>query len=157
MLQSLLEDRFKLKVHRESRELSKYVLTVNKKAKLTPAQDGEMIVKIEQKSFPVRAGGCGTTLWLEGARVICHAVGMEKIVAEFSNLLQAPISDQTELSGTYDLNLLYLPDSRRLDPNAPPVPTLQEAVQQELGLKLEKVKGPVDVLVIDHMEKPSEN
>jgi len=157
MFQSLLEDRFKLKVHRETREVPLYELTINKKAKLTPAQEGEMIVKIENRSVPARAGTCGTSLWAEGAHVICHAVGMEKITAQFSNTLSAPVADRTGLAGKYDLNLLYLPESRRLDPNAPPGPTLQDAVLQDLGLKLEKTKGPVEVLVIDHIEKPSEN
>jgi uncharacterized protein (TIGR03435 family) len=71
--------------------------------------------------------------------------------------LTAPVVDRTGLTGTYDVNVRYIPDSRKLDPDVPPGPTFEQALQEELGLKLEKGKGKVEVLVIDHLEKPSEN
>ena len=89
--------------------------------------------------------------------MICHAAGMETITSQLSGLLQSPVTNHTALSGKYDLDLLYLPDNRKLEADAPPVPLLVDAVQESLGLKLEKVNGSVDVLVIDHLEKPSAN
>jgi uncharacterized protein (TIGR03435 family) len=158
MFQSLLEDRFKLKVHREMRDIPEYILTIAKgKVKLGAPREGPMTVTIEGKSFPVRVGACSTTMWVEGAHLICHAAAMDKIVAELSGTLQSPVADHTGLTATYDLNVLYLPDNRQLDPDAPPSPPLPQAIQEELGLKLEKGKGPVEVLVIDHIEKPSPN
>jgi len=158
MFQSLLEDRFKLKVHRETREITGYELTIiNGKSKLTPAHDGEMPTTIEGRTFNVHPGRCMTTLWREGAHFTCHAATMDKIIAELSRLLHAPVVDRTRLTGTYDFNLLYLPDDRALQPDAPPVPTLEEAVRQELGFALKKGKTPTEVIVVDHLEKPSAN
>ena len=157
MFQSLLEDRFKLKVHHETREIPEYQLTIAKKAKLTSAREGEMTLTIEGRTFPARAGACSTTSWREGNHIACHAAGMETITSQLSGLLQSPVTDHTGLTGKYDLDVLYLPDNRKLEADAPPAPSLVDAVQESLGLKLEKVKGAVDVLVIDHLEKPSEN
>jgi uncharacterized protein (TIGR03435 family) len=61
------------------------------------------------------------------------------------------------LTETYDVHIRYLSDDRLLDPDVEPGPTLPQALQEELGLKLERKKTPVNMLVIDHMEKPSEN
>jgi uncharacterized protein (TIGR03435 family) len=158
MLQSLLEDRFKLKVTRETRELPEYELTVAKsKAKLTPASEKPMSITIEGRTFSPEPGKCGTTLWRDGTRLVCHSAGMEAVVAAVSAALHAPVSDRTGLTGTYDLNVRYMPDDRRLETDAPGGPSISETLQEDLGLKLEKGKGPVEVLVIDHMEKPSGN
>jgi len=73
MFQSLLEDRFKLKVHHETRDIPEYELTIAKgKAKLTPAREGDMTVTIEGRTFPARAGACSTTLWNEGGHIVCR-------------------------------------------------------------------------------------
>lgn len=97
-----------------------------------------MSVTLEGRTLSTREGTCGTSLWKEGNHIVCHAVGMGRIVAEFSNLLQAPLEDRTGLT-------------------APFVPSLQDAIQEELGLKIEKGKTPVEVLVVELFEKPSEN
>ena len=158
MFQSLLEDRFKLKVHREKRDIPEYHLTAAKgKPRLTPSREGPLTLTIKGRPLTQPAGTCGTSLWLEGSHVVCHAAGMTTIASQFSSLVAAPVADQTGLTGTYDVNLLYIPDDRQLKPDGPPGPSLAEAIQRELGLKFEKGKGPVEVLVIDHMEKPSEN
>lgn len=158
MFQSLLEDRFKLKVHRETRDIPEYELTVAKsKPKLKPSREGPMTLTIQEKSFTQRAGTCGTSSWLEGLHTVCHAADMATIAGHFSGLLGAPVADQTGLTGTYDVNFLHIPDDRQLQPDAPPGPSLAQAIKEELGLKLEKGKGPVEVIVIDHLEKPSEN
>lgn len=158
MFQSLLEDRFKLKVHRETRYVPKYELTVAKgKPKLRPSREGPMTLTIEGTSFTQRAGTCGSSGWLEGRHTVCHAADMATIAGHFSGLLGTPVADQTGLTGAYDVSFLYIPDDRQLQPDAPPGPSLAEAIKEELGLKLEKGKGPVEVIVIDHLEKPSDN
>jgi uncharacterized protein (TIGR03435 family) len=158
MFQSLLADRFKLKVHHEIREIPEYELTIAKgKAKLVPAREGDMTLTIEGRTFSVRAGACTTTSWQEGIHITCHAAGMETITSQLSGRLESPVTDHTGLTGKYDLDVIYLPDTWKLEADAPPAPLLADALQESLGLKLEKGKGPVDVLVVDHIEKPSEN
>jgi uncharacterized protein (TIGR03435 family) len=159
MFQSLLEDRFKVKVHREIKEIPEFEMVTDKgKSKLTPSSSEELMkVTIEGKSIAQRSGTCGASLWLEGAHLVCHTVTMNTIAASVTGVMHAPIVDLTGLTGTYDLNIVYLPDERTLDSNAPPVASFEQALQEELGLKLQKVKGPVEVLVIDHIEKPTED
>jgi len=159
MFQSLMEDRFKLKVNRETRDIPEYELSVaNGKPKLTPSNgDGPMNVTIEDKTFPARPGKCSTSSWREGLHMVCHAATMETIAAQVGAELQAPVEDRTGLTGTYDLNVRYLSERQRLNADADPAPSFPDALRQALGLKLEKMKGPVEVLVIRHMEKPSEN
>ena len=82
---------------------------------------------------------------------------MEKIIANFSNELKGPVADRTGFSGTYELHLVYVPEYLRLNPNQQPGPSLEKALQDDLGLALKKGNAPVEVLVIDHIEKPSEN
>ncbi len=158
MFQSLLEDRFQLKLHRETRDLPEYELTIARgKSKLQPSGDAPMTLTIEGKSLTQRAGTCASSSWLEGSHAVCHAADMATIASHFSALLGAPVADKTGLTGTYDMNVLYIPDDRQLKPDAPPGPTLADAIQEELGLRLKKDKGPVEVFVIDRLEKPSGN
>jgi uncharacterized protein (TIGR03435 family) len=158
MFQSLLADRFKLKVHRETKQIAGYELVSDKgKAKIQPSREGAMTVTIEGKSITPPPGGCGISLWREGSHLICHAASMDKIVSSVSGQLRAPVVDSTGLTGTYDLNVHFLPDERKLDADAGPAPTLTDALREELGLRLEKGKALVEVLVIDHIEKPSQN
>ena len=159
MFQSLMEDRFKLKAHRETRDMPEYELAIAKdKSKLVPSHGDEpMTVTIEEKRITQPPGTCTTSMWREGSHLICHAAPMEKIIAQVSGSTQTPVVDRTGLTGTYDLNVLYVPDDRRLNAETESGPSLAAALQEELGLKLEKGKGPVEVLVIDHLEKPSPN
>lgn len=158
MFQSLLEDRFKLKIHRETRELPVYELTVAKgKPRMAPSSEGPMNLTLEGKHLTVKPGECSTSMWNDGSHIICHAAAMEKIVAEVSRGLHAPVVDRTGLTGTYDLHVRYMPEGGKLRIDAEAGPSLQQAFPDETGIKLEKSKGPIEVLVIDHMEKPSEN
>jgi len=92
MFQSLLADRFKLKVHRVTRQVPEFELLIDKgKAKLLSAQGGPFELRIEGKTFAQPAGTCGTSLWREGAHLVCHAATMEKIVASVSSQLHAPV------------------------------------------------------------------
>jgi uncharacterized protein (TIGR03435 family) len=116
-----------------------------------------MNLTIEGRTYTQGAGTCGVSLWREGARWACHAVSIDKIVATVGRMMRAPVVDRTGLSGSYDVNVRFITDDRRRDPDAPFGPTFEEALQEELGLRLEKGKGEIEVLVVDHMEKPSEN
>jgi uncharacterized protein (TIGR03435 family) len=160
MLKSMLEDRFKLKVHRETRDLTEYELSiVGGKAKLIPSNGEPMNLTIEGKKVSPNPGACIGTLWRTGEHMTCHGATLETIGSFVGGVLHAPIADHTGLTGTYDLDVLFTPDDQRLqsDPDVAQAPALQKAIEESLGLRLEKGKGPVEVIVIDHMEQPSEN
>jgi uncharacterized protein (TIGR03435 family) len=163
MVPSLLTDRFDLKLHRETRELPEYVATVAKGgAKLKPTSDQPMVVRIEDRQFSPAKSTCGVSAWREGNHLVCRAATLEQILTEAGAELNAPLADRTGLTGTYDVNVLYMPDSRKAQvdtsPDAAIGPSMLEAFQEQLGLKIEKGKGPIDVIVVDHYEKkPREN
>ena len=116
-----------------------------------------MNLTIEGKHLILKPGECSTSMWNDGSHMICHGATMEKIVAEVSGGLHAPVVDRTGLTGTYDLHVRYTPEGRKLKIDTEAGPSLQQAFPDETGIKMEKGKGPVEVLVVDHMEKPSEN
>jgi uncharacterized protein (TIGR03435 family) len=156
MMQKLLADRFQLKFHKDTKELSVYALTVIK--------EGPKFVKSERDpdSLPgLFFRGPGTNLYVTNA-------GM----AEFADLLQStvlekPVVDQTGLTEKYDFVLKWTPDPGHFIGlgGAPPQPAdasdappdLFAAIQQQLGLKLSSTKASTDVIIIDRVEKPSEN
>lgn len=147
MVQALLADRFALAVHHETRELPIYNLMLAKGgAKFQPTKDA------------------GTTVNTGRSRM--HIAGSDDTIGllarELAQSLGRVVVNQTGLSGRYDLSLRWTPDDApppmlngAPDPNAPP--GLFTALQEQLGLKLEPAKGPVEVLVIDHIEQPSPN
>jgi uncharacterized protein (TIGR03435 family) len=147
MLQSLLVDRFKLAVHREPRTLSAYALLVDKKG-----------AKIQ----PVEAGPSGTSSGrglLKGT-----SVSMAQFADMLSSNLDRPVRDLTELAGVFNIKLTWTPDDesadgqRRATLDSPAATSLFAAVQEQLGLRLEGRKLPIEVLVVDHMERvPTEN
>lgn len=152
MFQTLLEDRFKLKVHWETREIPQYDLVVSKAGKLKPA-DPQSVISAE--GIRVRPGTASIPIFKDGPHLMGEGVAMDQIVDVLSRHLRAPVRDMTGLAGTFDFNILL----DRPDDSSDAVTTaaLQEAVQRELGLKLEKGKGPVQVLVVDNVEKPTRN
>jgi uncharacterized protein (TIGR03435 family) len=155
MLGKLLADRYKLAFHREKKELSVYALTVLKAGhKLTKNEtDPGGLPALFFRAlgvFPVRNATMGD-----------FAGTMQAIV------LDRPVVDQTALPGRYDFTLTWTPDETQFggrggqappptDPTTAP-PGLFTAIQEQLGLKLESTKLPVDVLVIDRLEKPTAN
>jgi uncharacterized protein (TIGR03435 family) len=160
MVQKLLEDRFSLKFHPEKKELSVYAITV--------AKGGAKIKKEENSTVPVPGFG---------GRPQSGFNARNATVAEFASVMQAqfmeqPVVDQTGLGDTrYTFILKWTPDPSQSTgfgggppPDAaPPVPAddappdLFAAMQQQLGLKMGTTKAPVDVMVIDKVDKPSEN
>ena len=170
MLQVLLEDRFKLKIHRETRELPVYVLTAAKSgSKLRASKEGSCTVfdpshppaQPERGQRPPNL--CGrASIGRNGATITFDGFGMSMAVFAGGTLarlgMDRPVIDQTGLQGIFDLHLEFdapnaLPDGAAADVS----PSIFTALQEQLGLRLSPDKGPVDVLVVDHVERPSEN
>ena len=146
MVKKLLADRFQLKFHFEKREQSVYLLTVAKSGpKLTRSASDPNALGGMGFGPPGNFGATNQTM-----ADIADALGQ--------GVLNRPVVDQTGLTGRFDLRLTWRPDGPTTateDPNAPP--EFFTAIQEQLGLKLVSTKAPVDVLVIDHVERPSPN
>jgi uncharacterized protein (TIGR03435 family) len=177
MVRALLADRFKLQTHREPKELPIYVLSIAKSGvKLHEAKPGDPYTnafpyadkfdggtEVTGKTFGVIGGGPeGRTMTIYGFAVSMPALAKELTVRGVGQIVQ----DKTGLTGNYDFTLKFwftqmrpasdgAPDSQPPDPAGGP--SIFSAIQQQLGLKLDPTKGPVDIVVIDHVEKPSGN
>jgi uncharacterized protein (TIGR03435 family) len=146
MVRTLLADRFKFAAHRDTREGTIYTLVVGRNGlKMQEAKENE-------KTY-VSINGRG--------RLVCTRVNMLGLVITLANTLGAPVRDQTGLTGFYNFTLEWTDSlSRKSGNGAEPVdspPDIFRAVHEQLGLKLNAKKGPVEILVIDHIERPSEN
>ena len=176
MLQSLLEDRFRLKMHRETRDLPAYALVAAKGGlKLPPPKEGgcidspadaapewaggRMAPPGQAPTAPTLCGSAGITLGgMQGWKI-----AMPEFVRRLSLMLDRSVIDKTGFTGLFDLQLRFVPDETT--PAMPPPPpgsdafgvSLPQALRQQLGLRLESTKGPVEVLVVDHAERPSGN
>jgi uncharacterized protein (TIGR03435 family) len=144
MLRALLEDRFHLKVHRKVKEQSVYSLVVAKGGPKLKTSSAD-----EQSGMTL--GSKGQTLEMRFSKW-----NMARLAGQISGNEGRKVVDKTGLSGEYDFTLSYL-DDRRAVGGQEDGPSLFTALQEQLGLKLESQKGPVEVLVIDHADKPSEN
>jgi uncharacterized protein (TIGR03435 family) len=140
MLQSLLADRFQLRVHYESRIQSVDQLVI--------AKGGPKL-----KQWPAGQPPRGVS-WGQN-RIRVQGAGMDRLVFCLSDVLGRTVVDKTSLAGNFDIDLKWTPDDQQGTPNAGP--TLFTALEEQLGLKLDSAKGPVNTLVVDHVEKPSEN
>jgi uncharacterized protein (TIGR03435 family) len=165
MLQTLLADRFQLKLHREMRELPVYNLLIGRNgAKLPLSRGNDCFDPIaDPKAFIAPA-----TLPCGGFRNASNQMAGKKITmshftANLSKYLGRAVMDKTGLDGAYDISLQWTPDeTQAFSPTGPAAadssgPSISSAVQEQLGLRLESAKGPVEVLVIDHAEKPDAN
>jgi uncharacterized protein (TIGR03435 family) len=139
MLQALLEERFKLAVHRETKELPVFALVVGKK--------GPKFREVKDDGSAAEMGGG------DGHQIKAHHISMMLLAGALQGYIGDPVLDETGLMGLYDLSLDFTVDENI----AAEGPRIFEAVQDQLGLKLEARKGPVEVIVIDHVEKPSGN
>jgi uncharacterized protein (TIGR03435 family) len=199
MWQTLLAERFKLQIHRETKELPMYALVVGKNGPKMKASEIEPNapagggpgnggppplppIRMGKDGMPqLPGGGRGPMIMMNGrGHVTAKMMSMPGLVDILARSVDRPVVDQTELKGTYDFNLDYTPDESTRMPlpgGVPPPPpgvgeggglhgaenpdnglSLFAALQAQLGLKLEPKKGPVELIVIDHVEKaPTEN
>jgi uncharacterized protein (TIGR03435 family) len=173
MVRALLVDRFKLSVHRETREQSIYALVLAQpRQPLSPrlhassvdcAALGAAFRLGQVKTLPMTPDNvpdCGIST--PPGRISWGTQTMRQFAAILSDQLQRPVVDRTGLEGNFSAMLTYTPDSGRVtgadqpatDPNAASIFT---ALQEQLGLRLDSTRGPVEILVIDHIERPTED
>jgi uncharacterized protein (TIGR03435 family) len=154
MMRTLLADRFKLIIHRETRKLPMYALVAAKtgpKVRLTEPGDS-----MSQNPFSMPGRG----------RLIGTQVSAEMLAKVLSDQLSRSVQDRTALKGVFDFVLEWEPDTQSIGADDTPAPSagvrtgpsLFSALQEQLGFRLEPRKGPVEILVIDHIERtPTEN
>jgi uncharacterized protein (TIGR03435 family) len=141
LMQDLLIDRFHLKFHRETREIPVYALTVAKGGpKLKPSSEGE-------------AAGMNTHPGSKTSQAVATGMTMDLLAKYVGNRVGRIVLDKTGLSSAYDFTLEWAPDSAA-DAIAPSLPT---ALHEQLGLRLDSQKAPVDVLMIDSISRPTGN
>jgi uncharacterized protein (TIGR03435 family) len=141
MLQKLLADRFQLQVHRETQEVPMYALVVAKGGpKLKPATE-------TTRCYSVRSNE-------KGMRMEARCGTMDHLVRQLAGTAGRFVVDRTGLTGQYVFTLEWGPQNRSAESD---VPSMLDAVQEQLGLKLESTRGPLEKLVIDRAERPTEN
>jgi uncharacterized protein (TIGR03435 family) len=144
MLQSLLADRFHLAVHHDSKSLDSYVLLPGKNPHLEPADEvAEASIDIQPRVFAF------------------NNASIFDLAGFLAESFQAPVIDMTAINGSFNLRIdvtrYMIGDKPSIDGLPGEASIFFAAVQDQLGLKIEHRKLPVDVLVVDHIEKPSEN
>jgi uncharacterized protein (TIGR03435 family) len=141
MLQTLFAERFNLTVHREVREHSVYALVV--------AKNGPKVKPSETTKASITNGKGHIELHGVAMQVFVNSLGTTKATAR-------PVVDMTGLKGHFDITLDWAPDTVQLDA-ADRGPSVFTAIQEQLGLKLEPRKSPFEFIIIDHVERPSQN
>ena len=146
-LQTLLAERFQLKIHHETKEMPSYTLTVVKsgfKLKETPDSTG----------CGTSSRGDGTTQKFTGT-----CIDMTTFASFLARHSDRPVSDMTHIAGHYTFTLEWTPNDLKnvAASDQPALPSLFTVIQEQLGLRLEPQKAPVDVIVVESAERPSEN
>jgi uncharacterized protein (TIGR03435 family) len=166
MVQALLAERFKLTFHKETRELPIYALVVAKSGLKMAVSKGNANFDDDARAKTAPGPGRGRS---QGIRMTRGELNGENVTVgmladQLSNITGRSVIDKTGLTGSYDFTLKYTPEGRAPGPNSAEAapsdsetPSIFAAVQEQLGLKLEGQKGPVDLYIIDRLEKPSEN
>jgi uncharacterized protein (TIGR03435 family) len=162
MCQTLLEDRFKLQFHRIMKESPVYALVLSKNGapgpKLTRSQDPDC------PAVPSLSNFCGVRLGF--GNMLGQRVPLTRIAKELTPIAGRPVQDKTGLRGAFDFELRWMPEQIEPRSNADAVKLngavlsgapFATALEEQLGLKLRAEKGQIEVLVIDHLEKPTEN
>lgn len=146
MMQALLAERFQLATRRETREFAVYKLMVAKKGpKLKPGDTGEQWKDGAMKGGIFRGG-------LE-----LHQCSMSMLAGILAGRLGRPVLDETNLTQVYDINLRWAPDDAPPGSSEAERPSLFTALEEQLGLKLESTKAPVEILVVTQISKPTAN
>jgi len=147
MLQNLLADRFRLAVHRETKNGSGFSLA---------------LIKGGLKIHPDETEG--KQVWnSRRGKIVAERVSMAKMAESLTGLLGAPVVDVTDAKGRYSFTLEWTPDApHTAGPDgtsaaAPSGPSLEDVLGSQLGLKLENRRLPIDIIMIDKAEKPTEN
>ncbi len=170
MFQSLLAERFQLVVRRDTKEMPVYALVVDKNGpKFKAAHEGDPSIA-DLKNPPGVTGRPRFTIVRRG-RLTAQGVDMKSLADDLSNFLGRVVVDKTALAGSYDVKLEWQPDENQVamfqtmgvpdgfgapSPDAH-LPSIFAALQEQLGLKLESQKGPVEIFTIERVEHPSEN
>lgn len=187
MLQALLEDRFKLKLHHETRQIPVYELTVAKTGfKLQPLAEGactplDLTKPIDfSKAQPLKdlfGGACGVKGYGKGAaagtwKIDLKGMTLDEIAENLRNVLDRPVINKTGIAGRFNFHLEFAPDEvsgagLRGDGTIGPIlpipdeplggPSIFTAIQEQVGLKLDGTKGPGDSIVVDSAQRPEAN
>ena len=179
MMQALLFERFELKTHHERRDLPVYILTsVKGGPRISPVTEGSDDAPQAQPSASARSGtrktggdgfpdpdpevlrsGIVRMFLGTSAKIIVHKQPLERFTEVLSTTLQRPVIDRTGLAGLYSFDLRWSPDHAGSgDADKPAGMTIFEAIQRELGLKLQASKANLDVFIVDSANKtPAED
>jgi uncharacterized protein (TIGR03435 family) len=174
MLRTLLADRFAVVVHQETRELPVYALVVAREDRKFGPEISPSKLDCESQARAGRSGPpppganpaqptCG--MRIAPGQMVMGGTPMSQFANVLSNFVQRIVLDRTQLAGTFDFRVSWTPERIPLGPpppGAPPLPpvdpdgpSLFAALQEQLGLKLESTRAPLDVLVIDRVERPT--
>jgi uncharacterized protein (TIGR03435 family) len=170
MMRSILEDRFKLRIHRETRQGPVYELALGKGSpKLKPLQDGSCTPVVVGRPLPPLASGqhlCRNMVSPRGS-VDFEGGTISMFTGLLGLIVDRPVIDKTGITNYFEVHLKFSPDDSAPRPattepgspavSSPDAPGIFQAIQEQLGLRLVPANGPVDVLVIDHVERPSGN
>ena len=145
LLRSLLEDRFKLKVHWEMRELPVYVVRM-------ASDNGKLGPQLHVSSLDCERERSKCFLEFKPGHLRGGFIDAETMVRMLTSSLERVVMDKTALKQKYDFEIEWSPDQTSTDK-----PSLFAAAREQLGLRIDSQRAPVDVVVIDHVEKPTEN
>jgi uncharacterized protein (TIGR03435 family) len=158
MLLAIMKDRFHLQAHLETKTLPVYDLVAAKGGfKFTGAASPDTAAAMARSGL----AGAGSMM-MSNSELTAHGVQLSTLINSLSAKLQRTIIDKTGLTGTYDFELKWTPEGEASADNGQAdsqssTSSLFTALQEQLGLKLQSSKGPVETLVVDHIEMPSEN
>jgi len=156
MLQAILVDRFQLKVHTETKTLPVYEMVVVKDGPKFKASAPEGSPE-DKSPNGVARGAMTVQRSVQNTELTGHAIPLASLANMLTDQLHRTVLDKTGLTGQYDLLLKWTSDDAPDAASDSSTPSIFTALQEQLGLKLQSSKGPVDTLVVDHVEMPSEN